>query len=98
MVWSFDDTYNYGFTVGVEEKIKLDIATTGASVGLLLLWTRRVVEKFDGAMGNYSVYVNMWVWWSLGGDFDMIPFEKSHIKWRLVRKKISKECDAMLLI
>ena len=19
---------------------------------------------------------DMWVWWSLGGDFDMIPFEK----------------------
>ena len=35
---------------------------SGASVGLLLLWTRRVEEKFDGAMGNYLVYVSFDVW------------------------------------
>ncbi|KAF3956541.1 hypothetical protein CMV_018342 [Castanea mollissima] len=34
----------------------LESACKGASVGLLLLWTRRVVEKFDGAVGNYSIY------------------------------------------
>ena len=34
----------------------------GASIGLLLMWTRRVVGKFDGAMGNYLVYVNLDVW------------------------------------
>ena len=25
----------------------------GASIGLLLLWTRRVVKKVDGAVGKY---------------------------------------------
>ena len=34
----------------------------GASVGLLLLWTRKVIEKFDGVVGNYSVYVSLDVW------------------------------------
>ncbi|XP_065638932.1 uncharacterized protein LOC111999267 isoform X1 [Quercus suber] len=33
----------------------------GASVGLLLLWTRGVVEKIDGAVENYSVYVHLFV-------------------------------------
>ncbi|KAK9988606.1 hypothetical protein SO802_028845 [Lithocarpus litseifolius] len=28
----------------------------GASTRLLLLWTRRVVKKVDGAVGNYSIY------------------------------------------
>ena len=38
------------------------VGALGDSVGLLLLWNKRVVEKFDGAVGNYSVYVSLDVW------------------------------------
>ena len=34
----------------------------GASVGLLLLWSRRVVKKVDGVVANLSVYVSLDVW------------------------------------
>ena len=35
----------------------------GPFVGLLLLWTRRVVKKVDGAVGNYSIYVSLEISW-----------------------------------
>ena len=51
---SFGNSWSYCVTVF--------FGAVGASVGLLLLWTRKVVEKFDGAVGNYSVYVSLDVW------------------------------------